>query len=70
MRIKYDDIANFKETMTQPVPVFAETAGVAYDNLPFPYVLQMDNLDEAHVILLQRQYDGDLRLRVRITKWM
>jgi len=70
MRIKYDDIANFKETMTEPVPVFAETAGVAYDNLPFPYVLQMDNLDEAHVILLQRQSDGDLRLRVRITKWM
>lgn len=70
MRIKYDDIANFKETMTEPVPVFAETEGVAYDNLPFPYVLQMDNLDASHVIYLQRQADGDLRLRVRATKWM
>lgn len=70
MRIKYDDIANFKESMTQPVTVFAETAGVAYDNLPFPYVLQMDNLDATHVVYLQRQSDGDLRLRVRATEWM
>ena len=70
MRIKYDDIANFKESMTEPVPVFAETAGVAYDNLPFPYVLQMDNLDATHVVYLQRQSDGDLRLRVRATEWM
>ena len=70
MRIKYDDIANFKESMTEPVTVFAETEGVAYDNLPFPYVLQMDKLDATHVIYLQRQADGDLRLRVRPTEWM
>ncbi len=70
MRIKYEDIANFKDTMTEPVTVFAETAGVAYDNLPFPYVLQMDNLDATHIIYLQRQSDGDLRLRVRSTEWM
>ncbi len=70
MRIKYDDIVNFKESMTKPVTVFAETAGVAYDNLPFPYVLQMDNLDATHVVYLQRQSDGDLRLRVRSTEWM
>lgn len=70
MRIKYDDIANFKESMTKPVTKFAETAGVAYDNLPFPYVLQMDNLDATHVVYLQRQSDGDLTLRVRATEWM
>ncbi len=70
MRFKYDAIANFKDTMTEPVPVFAETAGVAYDNLPFPYVLQMDNLDATQVIYLQRLSDGDLRLRVRSTEWM
>jgi len=70
MRIKYDDIASFKESMTEPVTTFAETAGVAYDNLPFPYVLQMDNLDATHVVYLQRQSDGDLRLRVRATEWM
>lgn len=70
MRIKYDDIANFKDSMTEPVTVFAETEGVPYDNLPFPYVLQMDNLDATHVVYLQRQSDGDLVLRVRPTEWM
>jgi hypothetical protein len=70
MRIKYNDIANFKDSMTEPVTVFAETEGVAYDNLPFPYVLQMDNLDATHVIYLQRQSDGDLKLQVRPTEWM
>ncbi|MDB4292880.1 hypothetical protein N9954_05680 [Maribacter sp.] len=70
MRIKYDDIANYKDTMTAPVTVFAETEGVAYDNLPMPYVLQMAKLDATHVVYLQRQADGDLRLRVRPTEWM
>lgn len=70
MRIKYDDIANFKETMTEPVPVFAETEGVPYDNLPFPYVLQMDKLDATNVVYLQRTSDGDLILRTRTTEWM
>ncbi len=70
MRIKYDAIASFKDTMTEPVTVFGEAAGVAYDNLPFPYVLQMDNLDNTRVIYLQRLSDGDLKLRTRTTKWM
>lgn len=70
MRIKYDDITNFKETMTEPVPVFAETEGVPYDNLPFPYVLQMDKLDAKQVVYLQRTAEGDLILRTRSTKWM
>ena len=70
MRIKYEDIANFKETLTQPVPVFAETEGVPYDNLPFPHVLQMDMLDASNVIYLQRTLAGDLLLRTRTTEWM
>ncbi|WP_019669706.1 hypothetical protein [Eudoraea adriatica] len=70
MRIKYDEIADFKETLTEPVEEFAATEGVAYDNLPFPYVLQMDILDDKNVIYLQRTAEGDLVLRSRTTKWM
>lgn len=70
MRIKYDEIADFKESLTEPVEEFAATEGVAYDNLPFPHVLQMDNLDDKNVIYLQRTLDGDLVLRSRTTKWM
>jgi len=70
MRFKYETIADYKDTMTEPVPEFAATEGVAYDNLPMVNVLQMDNLDANNVVYLQRTASGDLILRSRPTKWM
>ena len=70
MRFDYSDIANFKETLTEPVEEFAVAAGVPYDNLPFPHVLQMDLLDKENVLYVQRTADGDVLLRSRSTKWM
>ncbi len=70
MRIDYGDIANFKDSITETVEEFAVATGVAYDNLPFPYVLQMDLLDENQVLYVQRTSNGDLLLRSRSTKWM
>ncbi len=70
MRFKYETIADFKDTMTEPVEEFGVAKGVAYDNLPFPYVLQMDNLDADNVVYIQRMADGDLVLKSRTTKWM
>ena len=70
MRLDYEDIANFKETLTEPVTEFAVATGVPYDNLPFPYVQQMDNLDDSHVLYIQRTGSGELVLRSRSTKWM
>lgn len=70
MRLDYADIADFKETLTEPVDEFAVATGVPYDNLPFPYVQQMDNLDESKVLYIQRNGSGELILRSRSTKWM
>jgi len=70
MRFKYETIANFKDTMTEPVEEFAVAVGVAYDNLPMVNVLQLDNLDGEKVVYLQRMSDGDLVLQSRPTKWM
>ena len=70
MRIKYEDVASFEKTLTEPVTVFGETEGVPYDNLPFPYVLQMDNLDAETVVYVQRTRDGDMVLLSRSTEWM
>jgi hypothetical protein len=70
MRFKYETIAGFKDTMTEPVEEFGVAKGVAYDNLPFPYVLQMDNLDAKNVVYVQRMADGDLVLKSRTTEWM
>lgn len=70
MRFDYSDIADFKETLTEPVEEFAVATGVPYDNLPFPHVLQMDLLDKDNVVYVQRTADGDVLLRSRSTKWM
>ncbi len=70
MRFDYSDIADFKETLTEPVEEFAVATGVPYDNLPFPHVLQMDVLDEGNILYVQRTSTGDVLLRSRSTKWM
>ena len=70
MRFSYDDIVNFKESITEEVQEFAATEGVEYDNLPFVHILQMDNLDNENAIFLMRDSDGDLVLRNRSKKWM
>lgn len=70
MRIKYDAIASYSADLTEPVTEFAATAGVAYDNLPFVNVLQLDDLDADNMLLLQRASSGNLVLKNRTKKWM
>lgn len=70
MRIDYDVIANFKESLTEPVEEFAKATGVNYVSLPMVNILQLDVLDEGNVVYMQRTSDGDLVLRSRPTKWM
>ena len=70
MRIKYDAIASYSTDLTEPVTEFAATAGVAYDNLPFVNVLQLDDLDADNMLLLQRASSGNLVLKNRTKKWM
>lgn len=70
MRINFDDIANFKESMTTPMTEFGKDAGLTYDNLPFVNVIQMDNLDKDNTLMLRRKSNGDLYLYSRNKKWM
>ena len=69
MRLDYEDIASFDESITEPTKLF-KTSGVAYDNLPMPYVLQMDNLDDKTVVYMQRTANGEMVLLSRPTKWL
>lgn len=70
MRIDYETIANFKESLTEPVTEFAVATGVNYVSLPMVNVLQIDNLDKENVIYMQRTASGELILRSRPTRWM
>ncbi len=70
MRLKYENISSFKESMTEPIEEFAVAAGVPYDNLPMVNVLQLDNYGDENVVYLQRTPSGDLVLRSRPNRWM
>ncbi|NER16534.1 hypothetical protein [Spongiivirga citrea] len=70
MRIDYETIASFKESLTEPVTEFAVATGVNYVSLPMVNVLQLDNLDKENVVYMQRTASGELVLRSRPTKWM
>jgi len=70
MRIDYETIANFKESLTEPVTEFAVATGVDYVSLPMVNVLQIDNLDQENVVYMQRTASGEMVLRSRPNKWM
>lgn len=70
MKIDHTDIANSKESMTQPVDEWAVSKGVDYVSLPMVNILQMDNLGDDNVVYLQRTSDGNLVLRSRSTQRM
>lgn len=59
MRINYDEIVSFKESLSNPVD---GTAGVHFTALPYVNVLQLDKLDDDHFVMLQRKADGNLNL--------
>jgi len=61
MKIAVNDIAAYKDYLTEPVKGNSATAGVDYTSLPYVNVLQMDKFGD-QVLMLQRKADGDLAL--------
>ena len=62
MRVKYSKIENYAGSLTEPIKESYGTAGVEFTNLPVVNVLQMDKLDDANILVLQRRASGDLDL--------
>ncbi len=65
MRINYDDIKSFKESLTTPVE---NTAGVDFINLPYVNVLQIDAYNDENFLILQRKANGSLDLFTQTTR--
>lgn len=61
-KVKYSSINAFQGTITTPVEESFATAGVDFISLPVVSVLQMEKLDEAQFLMLQRRANGDLDL--------
>ena len=59
MKISYDNLASFNESLSKPVE---GTEGVEFMALPYVNVLQLDKLDDENFVMLQRKADGNLDL--------
>ena len=70
MKIKVSDIENFGDSLTEKVMERAGTAGIDFINLPFVNVQQLDKLDEATFVMIQRNSDGVLSLKTESSRWL
>jgi len=61
-KVKYKSIETYQGSLTTPVEESFATAGVDFVSLPVTNVVQMDKLDDARMILLQRRSNGNLDL--------
>lgn len=62
MRVKYSKIEGYTGSLSEPIKENFSTAGVDFVTLPVVNVLQMDKLDDANILVLQRRSNGDLDL--------
>ena len=62
MKISLDEVANWKDSLSEPVKGNSNTAGVSYLSLPYVNVLQLDKMDNENIVIIQRTSMGDLNL--------
>ncbi len=63
MKLDPEKIAEFDQSLSEPVKENSATAGIDFIALPYVNVQQMDNYGEDKVLLLQRMSDGALNLK-------
>lgn len=69
MKIDFDAIQSYKESLTTPVEKNFATAGVDFLALPYTNVLQLDKLDDSRFVMLQRKSNGNLDLVTVGNRW-
>ena len=62
MKISYEKLEAFNDSLTEPVEENSATAGVDFIALPLVNVHQLAKLDDTHFLMIQRKNNGDLDL--------
>ena len=70
MKINVSDIESFGDSLTTPVPLRSDTAGVSFINLPFVNVQQLSKLNDTTFVMLQREANGNLALKTGNDRWL
>jgi hypothetical protein len=58
-KVSYNDIKQFKESLTTQIP---GVGGTAFTKLPYEKVLQLDRLDDTRAVVMQKKANGDTDL--------
>ncbi len=68
MKMDFTDLEAYEDVLTTPVTKKGATAGVAYVNLPYVNVQQLDKLDNTF-LMIQRESSGNLALKKGSAWW-
>ena len=69
MRFDPQDLVK-QQTLTEPLDVRFESRGVPYVQLPLVQVLQLDDLNEDHLVVIERSANGALNFRSLPKQWL
>lgn len=69
MKLDFTDLESYNEELTTPVTKKGASAGVAYVNLPYVNVQQLDTLKDIGFLMIQRESSGNLALKVGSNWW-
>ncbi len=70
MRMDFSHLETFEKSLTQPVTIKGATEGVAYVNMPFVNVQQLDAYGEDGFLMIQRESSGNLTLKHGSSWWI
>ncbi|WP_109300872.1 hypothetical protein [Aquimarina sp. AU474] len=70
MRLDFSDLEAFDKTMTTPVTIKGAAEGVAYVNMPFVNVQQLDAYGDNGFVIIQRESSGNLALKQGSSWWI
>ncbi len=69
MKMDFDDLEAYEGSLTTPVTKKGAAAGVAYVNLPYVNVQQLDKLGDMGFLMIQRESTGNLALKIGSSWW-
>ncbi len=70
MRMDFSDLEAFDKTLTTPVTIKGAAEGVAYVNMPYVQVQQLDAYGDNGFVIIQREATGNLALKQGSSWWI
>ncbi|MBQ4819353.1 hypothetical protein [Aquimarina sp. MMG016] len=70
MKMDFKDLEAYEDSLTTPVTKKGAAEGVSYVNLPFVNVQQLDKYGDTDFLMVQRESNGNLALKMGSSWWV